>query len=205
MTGSTSRSCRWGSCVQAVFALALSAVISAACAAPGVLTLSEGADYYWQPSAEDPDGVVSFKTTASESFLISLSEGETRVIATPIDKGLNTPIVADVASNATLTLNAAVTARSVVKRGRGRMVVNGAVTLTSGIFINEGTLSLLDASSLENAGVIYLLDGTFEFAGDGSGIQQTLPCPLVCRVCRIYHVFGVVNAFGVFRVFTSIA
>lgn len=157
--------------MQAVFALVLSAVISAASAAPGMLTHA--------------DDIVSLETTEGEPYLISLPEGETLVIAAPIDKGLDTPIVADIASNATLTLNAAVTARSVVKRGRGRMVVNGAVTLTSGIFINEGTLSLLDASSLENAGVIYLLDGTFEFAGDGSGIQQTLPCPLVCRASKV--------------------
>ena len=166
--------------MQAVFALALSAVISAACAAPGVLTLSEGTDY-WLPSAEDHDGVVSFKTTASESFLISLSEGETRVIATPIDKGLDTPIVADVASNATLTLNAAVTARCIVKRGLGRMVVNAAMTLPDGITAAGGVVSVRDASYLEGVSAFHFQDGTFEFAGNGAGEQQTMPCPLVCE------------------------
>ena len=157
--------------MQAVFALVLSTVISAASAASGMLTHA--------------DDIVSLETTEGEPYLISLSEGETLVIAAPIDKGLDTPIVADVASNATLTLNAAVTARSVVKRGQGRMVVNAAMTLPDGLTAAGGVVSVCDASCLEDVAVFRFEDGTFEFAGNAAGGPQTMPCPLVCSVPKI--------------------
>ncbi|MCR5838141.1 MAG: hypothetical protein K6G94_00740, partial [Kiritimatiellae bacterium] len=143
------------------YVLAVSfALASAAASAAGRPLLSTG---------QDPDALT-----------VDVGEGVTREWTDNIEVG-HTNIYVNVASNGTLAISGNIAAGSLVKRGLGRVAIAGRVNrIADGIFCEEGITSIQDASSLEETGSIHISDGTFEFAGDGSGIQQTLPCPLVC-------------------------
>ena len=143
------------------YVLAVSfALASAAASAAGRPLLSTG---------QDPDALT-----------VDVGEGVTREWTDNIEVG-HTNIYVNVASNGTLAISGNIAAGSLVKRGLGRVAIAGRVNrIEDGIFCEEGIMSVQDASSLEETGSIHISDGTFEFAGDGSGIQQTLPCPLVC-------------------------
>jgi len=117
---------------------------------------------------------------------IDVPEGADLDYGDAISLGRNAAALLNVASNATLTLRGDIDAGSLVKRGQGRVVLaGGAVSLSSGIFCDEGVFSVRDASVLSGVAAFHLKDGTFEFVGDGSGVQQTLPCPLVCCASKV--------------------
>ena len=126
---------------------------------------------------EETGDAVSFKVAVRDCELsIDVDEGETRDYATSVSFGQNACILVNVASNATLRLLGDIAAGVLVKRGQGRVVLDGgAIDLASGVFCDEGIVSVRDASVLAGAAAFHLKDGTFEFVGDGSGIQQTLP------------------------------
>ena len=136
---------------------------------------------------EETGDAVSFKVAVRDCELsIDVDEGETRDYATSVSFGQNACILVNVASNATLRLLGDIAAGVLVKRGQGRVVLDGgAIDLASGVFCDEGIVSVRDASVLAGAAAFHLKDGTFEFVGDGSGIQQTLPCPLVCSASKV--------------------
>ena len=148
-----------------VYVLAASfALASAAASAAGRPLLSTG---------QDPDALA-----------INIGEGETREWTDNIEVG-HTNIYVNVASNGALTISGNIAAGSLVKRGLGRVAIAGRVNrIEDGIFCEEGIMSVQDASALEETGSIHISDGTFEFAGDGSGVAQTLPCPLVCSASK---------------------
>ena len=157
------------------YVLAVSfALASAAASAAGLPLLSTG---------QDPDALA-----------INIDEGETREWTDNIEVG-HTNIYVNVASNGTLAISGNIAAGSLVKRGLGRVAIAGRVNrIEDGIFCEEGIMSVQDASSLEETGSIHISDGTFEFAGDGSGLQQTLPCPLVCSASMTSAgVYGIVD------------
>ena len=157
------------------YVLAVSfALASAAASAAGRPLLSTG---------QDPDALA-----------INIDEGETREWTDNIEVG-HTNIYVNVASNGTLAISGNIAAGSLVKRGLGRVAIAGRVNrIEDGIFCEEGIMSVQDASSLEETGSIHISDGTFEFAGDGSGLQQTLPCPLVCSASMTSAgVYGIVD------------
>lgn len=157
------------------YVLAVSfALASAAASAAGRPLLSTG---------QDPDALT-----------VDVGEGVTREWTDNIEVG-HTNIYVNVASNGTLAISGNIAAGSLVKRGLGRVAIAGRVNrIEDGIFCEEGITSIQDASSLEETGSIHISDGTFEFAGDGSGIQQTLPCPLVCSASMTSAgVYGIID------------
>lgn len=121
-----------------------------------------------------------------DALTINIGEGETRNWVDDIEVGPDTNIYVNVASNGALTISGSIAAGALVKRGPGRVAIAGRVNrIAGGIFCEEGIMSVQDASFLEETGSIHVSDGTFEFAGDGSGMQQTLPCQLVCSASRV--------------------
>lgn len=145
-------------------------------------TVSDGSLSYRLTTAQD-GGTTHFQVAVSGAAqTITVGEGETREYSDAISFGSHEAVVADVASNATLTISGDVACGSLMKRGLGRVVISGASkSIAAGVYCEGGVVSVSDASVLAGCGGVYVTDGTFEFAGAAAGDAQTLPCPLFGR------------------------
>lgn len=145
-------------------------------------SVADGSHSYRLTTAQD-GGTTLFQIVASGAMqTITVGEGEAREYSDTISFGAHEAVVADVASNATLTISGGVACGSLLKRGPGRVVIAGASkSIVAGIYCEGGIVSVFDASTLAGCGGVYVTDGTFEFAGSGSAEPQVLPCPLFGR------------------------
>ena len=139
-----------------------------------------GGGLSYRLTTERDGGATLFRIAVSTAAqTISVGEGETAEYSAAISVGPHEAVVADVASNATLTLSGDVACGSLVKKGLGRVVLSGAPkAVAAGVYCEGGIVSVADVSVLAGCGGVYVCDGTFEFAGAATEDAQTLPCPL---------------------------
>jgi hypothetical protein len=132
-------------------------------------------------TTSEQDGVTSFNVTVAEAArIVTVGEGESLTVDSAIAIGGNAALLAEVASNATMTISAGFTGGVIVKRGPGRLVIGGrANVIRRGVVCGEGIVTVNDVAALSGASALFVTGGTFEFAGGEE--EQTLPCPLVCR------------------------